>query len=65
VGEAGDVESITGAHGGETRLAAYTRQSKNLSKIGILGEVSSPRGATRRTERQANLAEKFALQLFA
>jgi hypothetical protein len=32
VGEAVDVQSMTGAHGGEIRLPPNSRQSKNLGK---------------------------------
>jgi hypothetical protein len=65
VSEAADVQSITGAHGGETRLAAYSRQSKNLGKNQEISERFHPEGVTGCFERQAGLAEKFALQLFA
>jgi len=66
VDEAVDVQSITKAHGRETRLASYGRQSKNLGKNREFLERLRFRGATPDAlERQASLAEKFALQLFA
>jgi len=63
VSEAVDVQSITGAHGGETRLAAYSRQSKNLGKNQEILERFHPQSATGPL-KDMRLSEKFALQLF-